>query len=113
MKKEDLSEIKEKLENYQKDLKEELSKVGKKSSDGYVAKFPDYGSEEDDNILEVENFSENVEIEERLEGLLAQTKKALEKIENGSYGYCHNCQQKIRPERLKAYPIATTCLNCK
>lgn len=113
MKKKDLEEVKEKLESYKKDLEEELKNVGSRSSQGYQAKFPDYGSEEDDNILEVENFSENIGIEEKLEELLTQTEKALKEIEAGTYGYCSNCDKEINPERLKVYPIATTCIDCK
>jgi len=37
---------------------------------------------------------------------------ALTRIENGSYGICSKCQEKISNERLKALPYATTCINC-
>ncbi len=113
MKKEDLEEIKVKLEKYKKELERELGKMAKKSERGeYEPRFPNYGDDEDENILEIENYSENVEIEDRLEKLLKQTEKALSKIEDGTYGYCKNCDKQISPERLKAYPIASTCLKC-
>ncbi len=38
---------------------------------------------------------------------------ALEKIENGTYGICESCEQKIPGERMKAIPFARLCLGCK
>ncbi|HID95108.1 MAG TPA: TraR/DksA family transcriptional regulator [Candidatus Latescibacteria bacterium] len=39
--------------------------------------------------------------------------KALERIENGSYGKCRACGGDINIERLKAVPHATMCIECK
>jgi DnaK suppressor protein len=114
MKQKILKQIKSRLEKDKEELETELAKMAKKQGDGdYKPKFPDYGDEPDDNILEIENFAENIEIEQKLEELLRQTNKALENIGKGTYGYCKKCNKQIDPERLKAYPIATTCLNCK
>jgi len=113
MKEKELKEIRKKLEKYKQGLEGELDRMAKVSEKGeYAPKFPNYGDDEDDNILEIENYSENVKIEERLERLLNQTKKALRNIKDGSYGYCKNCGKQINLERLKAYPIASTCSRC-
>jgi len=39
--------------------------------------------------------------------------KALERIENGTYGKCRICGKDISVERLKAVPHATMCIECK
>ena len=39
--------------------------------------------------------------------------KALERIENGTYGKCRLCGKNISTERLKAVPHATLCIECK
>ena len=39
--------------------------------------------------------------------------KALEKIADGSYGYCEQCGQPIPKARLKALPYAALCVACK
>jgi DnaK suppressor protein len=44
---------------------------------------------------------------------LVQVERALERIESGTYGKCETCGQPISPERLEAFPSATTCVACK
>jgi DnaK suppressor protein len=39
--------------------------------------------------------------------------RALEKIEDGTYGLCERCGQPIPEERLDAVPYATLCVSCK
>ncbi|MCK4590433.1 MAG: TraR/DksA C4-type zinc finger protein [Candidatus Latescibacteria bacterium] len=39
--------------------------------------------------------------------------KALERIEDGTYGKCRLCGKNISIERLKAVPHATLCIECK
>jgi DnaK suppressor protein len=43
---------------------------------------------------------------------LAQIESALERIRQGRYGRCDNCDKAIAPMRLKALPYATECINC-
>lgn len=38
---------------------------------------------------------------------------ALRRIEEGTYGYCEECGDKISKQRLKAVPFATLCVSCK
>ncbi|MFX4302002.1 TraR/DksA C4-type zinc finger protein [Alicyclobacillus tolerans] len=42
-----------------------------------------------------------------------QIERALHAIENGEYGQCAICQQEIPEERLEAYPLALTCIQCQ
>ncbi len=45
--------------------------------------------------------------------LLYHIEQALERIEDGSYGLCHECNQLISADRLEAVPHARLCINCK
>jgi DnaK suppressor protein len=45
--------------------------------------------------------------------LLMQTEKALERLEEGTYGQCEMCGEPIGKNRLMAFPRATLCLTCK
>lgn len=38
---------------------------------------------------------------------------ALRRIEEGTYGRCEECGEKIPKQRLKALPFATLCVSCK
>jgi DnaK suppressor protein len=48
-----------------------------------------------------------------LEDLLERVEKALAKIDEGEYGVCERCGEKISRERLKAVPHATMCVRCR
>jgi RNA polymerase-binding protein DksA len=45
--------------------------------------------------------------------MLAQTERALGRLDDGSYGVCESCGQPIGKNRLMAFPRATLCLSCK
>lgn len=45
--------------------------------------------------------------------LLLQTEKALQRLEQGSYGQCEHCGEPIGKMRLQAFPRATLCMQCK
>ena len=46
------------------------------------------------------------------ERALEQIEGALERIEEGNYGICANCQTKIPKTRLKAIPYTAYCVKC-
>src|SRR5690625_246576 len=45
--------------------------------------------------------------------LLLQTQRALERLDNGTYGLCESCGEPIGKMRLMAFPRATLCMSCK
>jgi DnaK suppressor protein len=45
--------------------------------------------------------------------MLVQVERAVERIQNGTYGVCESCGQPIGKARLMAFPRATLCLPCK
>jgi RNA polymerase-binding protein DksA len=42
-----------------------------------------------------------------------QVERALERLEEGNYGWCERCGNAIPVERLAAFPSATLCVSCK
>ena len=44
---------------------------------------------------------------------LRDVQAALERIEQGIYGVCLNCEEEIRPKRLNAVPWASLCIDCQ
>lgn len=45
--------------------------------------------------------------------LLNRIDEALQKIDEGSYGTCENCEKPISFKRLRAVPYAKLCIKCK
>lgn len=43
---------------------------------------------------------------------LGNIEAALERIEDGTYGFCEECGVKIPKKRLEAIPYATMCVKC-
>ena len=52
-------------------------------------------------------------IRDREHKLIKKIKKALERIENGTFGICEKCGEDISVKRLKARPVTTHCIDCK
>ena len=44
---------------------------------------------------------------------IAQVERALERLDEGGYGWCERCGDPIPVERLAAFPSATLCVKCK
>jgi DnaK suppressor protein len=42
-----------------------------------------------------------------------QVERALERLDEGGYGWCERCGNQIPVERLAAFPAATLCVTCK
>ena len=52
-------------------------------------------------------------IRDRENKLIKKIKKGLDRIENNTFGICEKCGENIAPERLKARPVTTQCIECK
>ena len=50
---------------------------------------------------------------EQLEDQLTEVSKALNRIDEGTYGICTNCGQAIMTERLEALPQVELCIECQ
>ena len=44
---------------------------------------------------------------------VTQVERALERLDEGNYGWCERCGNPIPVERLEVFPSATTCVHCK
>jgi len=110
-----LVQIKESLLAEKDRLEKELAKFTKKSDlvGDFDAEYPEYGDKEDENANEVAEYTANKPLEEVLEGMLADVKKSLTRLEKGNYGICKYCDRPIDEKRLKARPTSGACVACK
>ncbi len=52
-------------------------------------------------------------IRDRERKLITKIEDALHRIDDGSFGVCGECGEHIGPERLRARPVTTLCIECK
>lgn len=115
MNQEELKKVKNKLEEKRESVIKELkvfARENKEIKDDFETKFPHLGDHMDENALEVSDYENQLSVEHSLENDLKKIDKALEKIENGTYGVCEKCGGEINPERLEALPEAVECMKC-
>lgn len=74
---------------------------------------PGLGTHMADNATEVFEQAKNLAVSQRLRLTLAETNRALDKMDRGVYGFCEKCGTPIDPARLKALPHATLCMRCQ
>ena len=116
-----LQEFKETLEKEKEALEKELSYFAKKdpgATDDWNTKYPYFNGEKGSQKLEeaadeVEEYMNLLPVEANFEAKIQAISLALEKIKKGAYGICEKCKKDIPLERLKAYPAAKNCLECK
>lgn len=110
-----VQEMKEALLKEQSSLRGELGVIADpaKGADNFTAKFPNFGNEQDDNVQEVQSYTDNLSVESNFQTSLQEVDAALARIENGTYGKCENCGEEIAEDRLRAFPAAALCTKCK
>ncbi len=107
--KEQIEYLKSKLLEQKKKILESLRQLQEEQQEGYEQTPGD----------EIDISTEMIfrQTEERLRrrelGLLRKIEKALQRMEDGSYGYCEECGDEIGFPRLKARPVAELCIDCK
>lgn len=109
-----IKELEEKLKNERQRTEDELKRIAKpiNAAGEFETNFSEIGTDEDENASEVEEYTDNLALETNLQKQLAEISSALERIKNGTYGKCENCNNEIPLERLRAYPSAKNCLDC-
>lgn len=69
-----------------------------------------------DQMDEVQYASERelaIRTADRDSALLRQVKAALQRLRDGSFGTCIDCERTINPRRLAAVPWASRCIECQ
>ncbi len=102
-----LEKVKQELLERKRELEEKLNKIStEKVSDDQTG---DPGDQALSSSMEsLRSSFQNTETEE-----YKRIVKALEKIADGTYGICTDCDQPISAKRLEMYPNAERCLTCQ
>jgi RNA polymerase-binding protein DksA len=84
----------------------ELDELQSSSTDGAGDDQADAGSKTFEREQELSIAANRLD-------LLTQIKRAVERIDAGTYGFCESCGKPIPKARLKAFPMATLDVACK
>lgn len=111
-----LKYFEEKLREERATLERELETVGRKNPANQAdwepkpSKMDILPSDDSDVADSIEAYEDNAGILKQLEIRFNEVGRALERIENGTYGFCEIDKKPIEAKRLEANPAATTCL---
>lgn len=110
---EEIAQVRAELENDIARIAEELQ-VSESDLDSLMR---DYGGGSGDDSADtggkVLEREQGLTLTQNSRTLLEQNKRAVDRIDSGSYGRCESCEQPIGKLRLQAFPRATLCVSCK
>jgi len=105
----DLKEVEAGLRAQLADLEERLAIMKKPPEKGSTIGF---GKRVGDGTTEAVSRFTEVGLANDLEITASRVERALEKLDEGTYGTCDNCGQPIAAGRLKVSPASSLCIEC-
>ena len=100
------------LEGERDRILEELNQIKKSHSMDERRDGSPFGKREEEATESME-LEKRLVLENRLNLLLSEVERALQKLDAGTYGYCDICKIAIDPARMQALPQAILCLSCR
>jgi DnaK suppressor protein len=80
------------------------------ATDGTLVDDPTGGADDAQDLYNRE-LAEGVEEDER--ATIAEVDAALQRLDDGTYGRCVDCDGEIPSKRLEALPYAARCIDCQ
>jgi DnaK suppressor protein len=108
MSKEQLEHFRNILENWKRDLMQEVDRTVLHMKDE-AANFPD----PNDRATQESEFSLELRTRDRERKLIRKIEEAIKRIDDGTYGYCVETGEEIGIKRLEARPVATLCVEAQ
>jgi len=105
-------QIRTMLEGERDRILEELNQIKKSHSMDERREGSPFGKREEEATESME-LEKRLVLENRLNLLLSEVERALQKLDAGTYGYCDICKIAIDPARMQALPQAILCLSCR
>jgi DnaK suppressor protein len=102
-------EVRAVLEERRRQLSDELAELTKPPPPGQNLSF---GKRIGDGTTEAVERISSTAAARSISSVLADVDRALEKLDEGTYGVCDSCGQPIGEERLAAIPSAVLCVTC-
>jgi len=106
------NQVRIRLEAEKKRIKEELNQLNSSRTMEDRREGSPFGKREEEATESME-LEKRLELESRLNSLLTEVERALQKLDAGTYGYCDICNTVIDPARMEALPQAILCISCR
>lgn len=108
MEERDIESFRVLLQDRRRELLEGAGKTVHRMTDG-KENFP----EPVDRAALESDRNATLRIRDRERKLITKIDEALERIADGTFGICEECGEAISPDRLRARPVTTLCIECK
>ena len=105
----DPNDVRAVLERAREEVRSELETLTAAPSDPMGA--VSFGKRVGEGTSQAVERIAQVDAAQRLDAKLRDVERALEKLDEGTYGTCEVCGRPIVPERLEAIPWAVLCLD--
>jgi DnaK suppressor protein len=109
----ELAKVRGKLASEVADLRVEIDKAESEIADRLGDSVGDAGDDQADAGAKTFEREHELALTHNARELLAQSERALARIDEGTYGTCESCGEPIGKARLQAFPRATLCVACK
>ena len=109
----DFDVLRSRLEQERKQLTEELEQIGADNRFADEHRDGALFGKTGEASAETTEMRKRLAFKHQLSESLAEVENCLHKLDDGTYGLCDNCGQRINRARLEALPQANLCLNCK
>ncbi len=109
----EVAEVRKELEAEAAGLRDDISTAESQVAERLGDAVGDAGDDSADAGAKSFQREHELALTQNARELLAQTERALARIEDGSYGVCESCGQPIGKARLQAFPRAVLCVTCK
>ena len=109
----ELAKVRDKLASEVADLRVEIDNAESEIADRLRDSVGDAGDDQADAGAKTFEREHELALTHNAREMLAQSTRALTKIDEGTYGTCESCGEPIGKARLQAFPRATLCVACK
>ena len=105
----DVQAVRRELEAHRDQTRERLGVLAARPERGTAQGF---GKRIGDGTTEAVSRLTDIGVGDSLERVLARTERALAKLDDGTYGICDVCGDRIPAGRMRALPEGVLCLKC-
>jgi DnaK suppressor protein len=109
----ELGKVRAQLRNEVDGLTSEISQAESEIAERLGDAVGDAGDDQADAGAKTFQREHELALTQNARELLERSERALQRIEDGTFGVCESCGQPIGKARLQAFPRATLCVTCK